>query len=59
MDQQKQISGLNTKNNHMQTQYENAKQATNLSQHKAKELLEIKTEKMAQIAVIENTVQEK
>ena len=58
-EQQKQISALTTKNNNMQTQYENAKQATTLSQKKAKEHLDIKAEKMAQIVVIQNTVQEK
>lgn len=58
-EQQKQISALNSKNNHMQTQYENAKQATSLSQIKGKEQQEIKQEKLAQIAVIEKTLQEK
>lgn len=51
-EQQNQIQALTTKNNNMQTQYENAKQATGLSQKKAKEQLEFKTEKMAEIVVI-------
>lgn len=33
--------------------------ATNMSQAKAKELLEVKDEKKAAVAVIENTVQQK
>lgn len=58
-DYARQIKELSQKNNHMQTQFENAKQATWLAQSKGKEQMEQIAETSNQLETVHKTVTER